>query len=1081
MPQMALPSCNKANAYHKGLAAAQLSKDAGSWAVRILAQLIRYHGADMWPRWRISSSSRTKLVRPGLQMSQMTSASLYQAKSSQKRAPNKGRSICPDFHNLDPCSSAHVDIGVISSLLAVLVTDGLASAQKKKSVPLTEFLRPDNNIKSWADEEMEEGKHVAALHGCTALKGLHLHSCVNAAWQLRWAANSLPCFGRTQAQQMASSRWQCAFLLCALGTKPPWPDVGPLPTAPGQGSSSVGSPTTRSSGAAAFGRELPDAPPYKVYMGNVSYDLTDAAVRDLFRDSRIQDIHILKHHDSQKPKGAFVEFSTKEELADALTRNGENFLGRPVRIDIAEARPERGRGGFGGSRSGGGGFADSYGRDRGGASGGESRRGGGFSDRGGFGDRYGEPRGFGGDRDRGFSDRGYGDRDRGFSDRGPRGGGGGFPPREYEGDSRGSRGGYSSRGGHEEGRPEERRGFGSGFDRERRSHDEKLPRHDYAGFAGGRENGGGRWAHAESGSLASAPRAATELSTAGSAKTSDAGDAPAAEPSAAARPKLTLQPKQSGELEGPAKPKANPFGSAKPVDTSSKLKEFEERIAKEKVQASGCAGVLLPEQGAADQLSRVCCKALVLLCMLGTGACCSPHLLLHAAWQPGSLLRSVAAAPSTKIHGQIRSCGAAMIGDSPTQMRGKAWQGALLAEKRHQEQLEQRNSSRELSQELPSLPAAAQAGPQQQAPPSAKVQVEQRQAKAQPLPSAGSPSPNSPARASQDPRSPLQFGTTQAPLPGPPQGASQPPVQPTGLSPQAGAHQADVGLGPAAEGVRPQQQVSPPPQPQQQGPRPHLQFGQHQEVADTLGAREVAPPGLQAGRQRQPSLPQASQPQQQRQEGPPQQRPHAGRQQRGLPGPVQDRQASGPEQLQQRQLPLRVACKACIGPTCRLKGGLLFIVQGQRQLPRAGAGGCSRALLRTVVWHPWGPAVLAAGAEGVATGAEHEPRQPGGQEEGWATPPGIPVHGVEESPSGADGWETGRPQKARARGKGRSQGSQRQQTTSEPAAPAPASSATSVQPTQRPQQMAAPPGLQQPGPKPEVTNTNRFDLLNAEA
>ncbi len=94
-------------------------------------------------------------------------------------------------------------------------------ASKKKSVPLTEFLRPDNNIKSWADEEMEEGKHVAALHGCTALKGLHLHSCVNAAWQLRWTANSLPCFGRTQVQQMASSRWQRAFLLCALGTKPP--------------------------------------------------------------------------------------------------------------------------------------------------------------------------------------------------------------------------------------------------------------------------------------------------------------------------------------------------------------------------------------------------------------------------------------------------------------------------------------------------------------------------------------------------------------------------------------------------------------------------------------------------------------------------------------------------------------------------------------------------------------------------------------------------------------------------------------------------------------------------------------------
>ncbi len=50
---------------------------------------------------------------------------------------------------------------------------------------------------------------------------------------------------------------------------------------------------------------------------------------------------------------------------------------------------------------------------------------------------------------------------------------------------------------------------------------------------------------------------------AGSAKTSDAGDAPAAEPSAAARPKLTLQPKQSGELEGPAKPKVGPAQSSR--------------------------------------------------------------------------------------------------------------------------------------------------------------------------------------------------------------------------------------------------------------------------------------------------------------------------------------------------------------------------------------------------------------------------------------------------------------------------------------------------------------------------------------
>ena len=95
--------------------------------------------------------------------------------------------------------------------------------------------------------------------------------------------------------------------------------------------------------------------------------------------------------------------------------HGQSVLLRVHSVDKSQLAPV---GGFGGSRSGGGGFADSYGRDRGAASGGDSRGGGGFSDRGGFGDRYGDHRGFGGDRDRGFSDRGHDDRDRGFSDRG---------------------------------------------------------------------------------------------------------------------------------------------------------------------------------------------------------------------------------------------------------------------------------------------------------------------------------------------------------------------------------------------------------------------------------------------------------------------------------------------------------------------------------------------------------------------------------------------------------------------------------------------------------------------------------------
>ena len=84
---------------------------------------------------------------------------------------------------------------------------------------------------------------------------------------------------------------------------------------------------------------------------------------------QIRDTHFLTHRDTGKLKGVFVEFSSKDGLQTALQMNGtvstvstppphaiavdhkaalhsvvQSVMGRALRIDIAEARPERSRG-----------------------------------------------------------------------------------------------------------------------------------------------------------------------------------------------------------------------------------------------------------------------------------------------------------------------------------------------------------------------------------------------------------------------------------------------------------------------------------------------------------------------------------------------------------------------------------------------------------------------------------------------------------------------------------------------------------------------------------------------------------------
>ena len=128
----------------------------------------------------------------------------------------------------------------------------------------------------------------------------------------------------------------------------------PLPTAPGETSKIPPSTFAASTGPS---RPLPSRPPYKVFIGNVPFDATEDDMGTIFYPElsvrkaplsagrlsaimsatskppaglplqclalmQVVSCHIIKHRDTQKPRGCFVEFETREDLEKALKKDG---------------------------------------------------------------------------------------------------------------------------------------------------------------------------------------------------------------------------------------------------------------------------------------------------------------------------------------------------------------------------------------------------------------------------------------------------------------------------------------------------------------------------------------------------------------------------------------------------------------------------------------------------------------------------------------------------------------------------------------------------------------------------------------
>ena len=95
-----------------------------------------------------------------------------------------------------------------------------------------------------------------------------------------------------------------------------------------------------------------------IFVGNLSFDATEQAVRSLFEQyGTVDRVNIVTDRDTGRARGfGVVEMSNDSEGLNAIAGlNGRDMSGRALNVNEARPKENRGGGGGGGYRGGGGG------------------------------------------------------------------------------------------------------------------------------------------------------------------------------------------------------------------------------------------------------------------------------------------------------------------------------------------------------------------------------------------------------------------------------------------------------------------------------------------------------------------------------------------------------------------------------------------------------------------------------------------------------------------------------------------------------------------------------------------------------
>ena len=96
----------------------------------------------------------------------------------------------------------------------------------------------------------------------------------------------------------------------------------------------------------------------KLYVGNLSFDSTEADLKDLFgQHGTVESVAVITDRETGRARGfAFVEMSESSAAQDAIRAlDGNEFGGRNIKVNEAKERQPRSGGGGGGGYGGGGG------------------------------------------------------------------------------------------------------------------------------------------------------------------------------------------------------------------------------------------------------------------------------------------------------------------------------------------------------------------------------------------------------------------------------------------------------------------------------------------------------------------------------------------------------------------------------------------------------------------------------------------------------------------------------------------------------------------------------------------------------
>ena len=88
----------------------------------------------------------------------------------------------------------------------------------------------------------------------------------------------------------------------------------------------------------------------KLYVGNLPFTATEESVRNLFAPhGTVEKLSLITDRDTGQPRGfGFVEMSSADASRAMQALNGEDFGGRPLKVNEAQDKPRSGGGGGGG-------------------------------------------------------------------------------------------------------------------------------------------------------------------------------------------------------------------------------------------------------------------------------------------------------------------------------------------------------------------------------------------------------------------------------------------------------------------------------------------------------------------------------------------------------------------------------------------------------------------------------------------------------------------------------------------------------------------------------------------------------------